>query len=107
MSPAFHLRNREAQRSSNVSWNGNHLENTAQPKYLGVTLDRTLSYRQHIHNTKIKVATRNNFLRKLANMGNKYNHYKNNGTGTVLINVAQVWVGSSHADILDPKLNKA
>ena len=34
-------------------------------KYIGVTLDRTLSYKQHIHNTKMKVATRNNLLRKL------------------------------------------
>ena len=34
--------------------------------YLGVTLDRTLSYKKHIHNTKIKVATRNNLLRKLS-----------------------------------------
>ena len=43
------------------------LENTDTPKYLGVTLDRTLSYKTHIHNTKMKVATRNNLLKKLAN----------------------------------------
>ena len=36
-------------------------------KYIGVTLDRTLSYMEHIHNTKMKVATRNNLLRKLPN----------------------------------------
>ena len=36
------------------------------PKYLGVTLDRTLGYKQHIHNTQMKVATRNNLLRKLS-----------------------------------------
>ena len=64
---AFHLRNREAKRSLQVSWNGVDLENTDTPKYLGVTLDRTLSYKTHIHNTKMKVATRNNLLKKLAN----------------------------------------
>ena len=37
------------------------------PKYLGVTIDQTLGYKQHIHNTKMKVATRNNLLRKLSN----------------------------------------
>ena len=37
------------------------------PKYLGVTLDRTLGNKQHIHSTKITVATRNNVLRKLSN----------------------------------------
>ena len=63
----FHLRNREANRSLKVSWNGVDLENTTHPKYLGVTLDRTLSYKQHIQNTKMKVATHNNILKKLAN----------------------------------------
>ena len=63
---AFHLRNREAKRSLQVSWNGVDLENTDTPKYLGVTQDRTLSYKTHIHNTKMKVATRNNLLNKLA-----------------------------------------
>ena len=47
-------------------YHGVALENTDTPKYLGVTLDRTLSYNTHIHNTKIKVATRNNLLKKLG-----------------------------------------
>ena len=64
---AFHLRNREIKRSLNIARNGVDLENTAYPKYLGVTLDRTLNYKQHILNTKMKVATHNNLLKKLAN----------------------------------------
>ena len=64
---AFHLQNREAKRSLQVSWNEVDLENTDTPKYIGVTLYRTLSYKTHIHNTKMKVATRNNLLKKLAN----------------------------------------
>ena len=64
---AFHLWNREAKMSLQVSWNGVDLENTDTPKYLGVTLDRTLSYKTHIQNTKMKVPTRNNLLKKLAN----------------------------------------
>ena len=63
----FHLRNREAKRSLKVAWNGIELENTAHTKYIGVTLDRTLSCKQQIQNTKMKVATRNNLLKKLAN----------------------------------------
>ena len=46
---AFHLRNREANISLKVSWNRVDLENTTHPKYLGVALDRTLIYKQHIH----------------------------------------------------------
>ena len=63
----FHLRNKEANRSLKVEWNRTKLDNTPHPKYLGVTLDRTLSYKEHMHNTKMKVATRNNLLRKLSN----------------------------------------
>ena len=55
---SFHLKNREAKRTLEVKWNNTDMGYTPQPKYLGVTLDRTLSYKQHIHNTKMKVATR-------------------------------------------------
>ena len=58
----FHMKNREAKNTLEVKWNNTDLKNTPHPKYLGVTLDRTLSYKKHIHNTKIKVATRNNLL---------------------------------------------
>ena len=63
---AFHIQNREEKRSLKLSWNGVDLENTAQPKYLCVTFVRTLSYKQHIQNTKMKVASRINLLMKLA-----------------------------------------
>ena len=63
---AFHLRNKEAKRSLKMVWNKSELENTTHPKYLDVTLDMSLSYKQHIQNTKMKVATRNNLLTKLA-----------------------------------------
>ena len=46
---AFHLRNKEAKRSLKVVWNKTELETPPHPKYLGVTLDRTLCYKQHIH----------------------------------------------------------
>ena len=64
---AFHPRNKEANRSLKVEWNRTELENTPHPKYLGVTIDRTISYKEHIHNKNIKVATRNNLLRNLSN----------------------------------------
>ena len=62
----FHLMNKGAKITVTVKWNRTYLEDTPHPKYLGVTLDRTLSYKQHIHDTKMKVATRNNLLRKLS-----------------------------------------
>ena len=107
---AFHLRNREARRSLKVSWNRVDLENTTYPTYLGVTLDRTLSYKQHIQKTKMKVATRNNLLKKLANSkwGTNASTIR---TTTLCYLIAEyavpVWTRSTYTDILDPELNKA
>ena len=61
----FYLRNRY-KTIIKSGWNKTKLENTLHPKNLGVTLDRTLGYKQHIHNT-MKVTTCNNLLRKLSN----------------------------------------
>ena len=49
---AFHLRNRKANRPLRVTWSGTSLEYHPNPLYLGVKLDRTISYRSHILSTK-------------------------------------------------------
>ena len=64
---SFHLKNREAKRELNVTWDGIRLEHHQHPVYLGVTLDRTLSYKEHIQKTRAKVSTRNSLLRQLTN----------------------------------------
>ena len=64
---SFHLRNQEANRPLNITWSGTPLEHCTNPVYLGVTLDCTLSYKEHVKNTKLKVNSRNNILRKLTN----------------------------------------
>ena len=50
-----------------MTWNGLELDHYPNPIYLGVTLDRTLNFKQHALNNKAKVNTRNNLLRKLTN----------------------------------------
>ena len=42
---AFHLRNKEAKRSLKLVCNKTELANTTHPKYLGVTLDRSLTFK--------------------------------------------------------------
>ena len=61
---AFHLRNKEAKRTLKVKWNRTYLDN--HHILCTVTLDRPRKCKQHIHNTKMKVATRNNLRRKLS-----------------------------------------
>ena len=102
---AFPLRNN---RSLKVEWYRTKLENTPHPKYLGVTLDCTLSYKEHMHNTKKKVVTRNNLLRKLSN--SKWGTNVSTMRTTVLCYyvaeyAAPVWARSSHAQKLNPVLN--
>ena len=57
---AFHLKNREASRKLNITWYNKHLEHIPNPVYLGVTMDRTLSYKEHIRKLKCKTSARNN-----------------------------------------------
>ena len=56
---AIHLKNREASRKLNITWYNKHLEHIPNPVYLGVILDRTLSYKEPIHKLKCKTSTRN------------------------------------------------
>ena len=109
---AFHLRNKEANRSLKVEWNRTKLEDTPHPKYRGVTLDRTLSHTEHMHNTKMKVATRNNLLRKLSHSKWGANASTLRTTALALCYsvaeyAAPVWARSSHAQKLNPELNSA
>ena len=59
------LRNLECGKQLNTSWKGLNLTHCNLPVYLGITLDRTLSYKAHIEKTKKKVGTRNNIICKL------------------------------------------
>ena len=80
------------------------------PVYLGVTLDWTLSYKQHIEKVKGKVRTRNNLLHKLTNSSWGANTSTLRATAFALCySVAEyacpVWERSSHAKKVDASLN--
>ena len=81
-------------------------------KYLGVTLDRTLSYKEHMHNRMMKVVIRNNLLKKVSNSNWGYNASTIRTTSFVLsYSVAEyacpVWARSQHASKLDHELKDA
>ena len=65
---AFHLRNKDAKRSLKLVWNKTELENTLTRGIQVLPLiARYATNSIYIHNTKMKVATRTNLLRKLSN----------------------------------------
>ena len=109
---AFHLKNREARRKLNITWYNKHLEHIPNPVYLGVTLDRTLSYKEHIHKLKCKTSARKNILRKLSNTkwGAKPATIKTTALAlsySTAEYACPVWERSKHVSKHDPALNKA
>ena len=54
---SFYFKNREANRPLNIIWHGKKFKNIAYPKYLGVNLDRSLTFKKQIQNCKAKVCT--------------------------------------------------
>ena len=62
----FHLHNTSATYELSVYVDGLRLRHECHPTYLGVTLDRTLSYREHLAKTAFKLKNLNNLLMKLV-----------------------------------------
>ncbi|KAI5739706.1 hypothetical protein M8J77_022428 [Diaphorina citri] len=109
---AFHLRNREAKRKLNIVWCGETLENNPTPKYLGVTLDRTLSFKEHCIKLKGKLTTRNNILRKLVNQkwGAKPSVLRTTALALCVSAAeyaAPVWEASSHVKEVNVAINES
>lgn len=107
---AFHLKNQEVNRQLNIKWSGSKLEYCPNPVYLGVTLDRSLTYKRHIEKTIGKVNTRNNILRKLTSSSWGASPSTLRSTALALsFSAAEyacpTWERSAHAKKLDPSLN--
>jgi len=65
VSSVFRLHNTNATRKLSVCLDGQRLRHECHPTYLGVTLGRTLSYREHLTKTAGKLKNRNNLSMKL------------------------------------------
>jgi len=63
---ALHLNNRESKRKLDIKINGNAIPNEEYPRYLGVKIDRALTFKNHLEGVKNKIKTRNNIISKLA-----------------------------------------
>ena len=60
---AFYCNNREAKRELNVYNNGNLLPPCPVPMYLGVVLDRSLTFHHHLKTLRKKLFTQDMLLR--------------------------------------------
>nr|CAH7725182.1 unnamed protein product [Callosobruchus chinensis]CAH7732496.1 unnamed protein product [Callosobruchus chinensis] len=106
----FHLNNRQANRELYLEWNSVRLNHCQNPTYLGVTLDRTLTYRAHIEKTRAKVNTRNGIVRSLINSqwGANPNVLRSSALALCYAPAeyaCPVWGRSAHVHRLDSVLN--
>ena len=69
MLAVFHLNNKGAERELKVNFGNEILPLCSEPKYLGVTLDRSLTYCRHLESLRKKLTTSVALLRRLAGSG--------------------------------------
>jgi len=69
VSAAFHLNNKGAKRELKVNYNNGILSFCPEPKYPGVTSDRSLTYRRHLESIRKKLTSRLPLLGRLASLG--------------------------------------
>ena len=109
---AFHLNNREAKRELKVYNNGRLLPFCPTPTYLGVKLDRSLTFRHHLVALRKKLSLLVTLLRRLVGSG------WGAGAKTLCIATlslvystdeycAPVWCRSAHTRLIDSVLNDA
>ena len=109
---AFHLNNRKAKRELKVYNNDRILPFCLTPTYLGVKLDRSLTFRHHLVALRKKLSWRITLLRRLVGSGW--------GAGAKTLRIATlslvystaeycapVWCRSAHTRLIDSVLNDA
>ena len=69
MSAVSYLNKKEAKRELKVNLNNEFLSFCSEPKNLGVTLDRSLTYRRHLKSLRKKLTSHVALLRRLAGSG--------------------------------------
>ena len=109
----FYLCNKKARRELNIFVNGQpQLLFCAEPTYLGIKLNRTLSFRRHLESLCKKLTSRVELLKLLARSSC-------GADGTVLCTAilalvhstaeycAPVWCRSAHTRLIDKLINNA
>lgn len=107
---AFHLNNREANRKLNLMSQEVRIQGEDAPRYLGIKLDRTLTFKQHLEGIKNKLKSRNSIISMLAgtSWGCRVNILRTSALALVYSAVeycAPVWGRSAHTRSVDVELN--
>ena len=112
VSAAFHRNKKEAKRELKFKYNNKTLHFCSEPKHLGVTLVRSLTYCRHLESLCKKLTSRVALLRRLPGSGW--------GTRATTLRIAtpalfhstaeycaHVWCRSAHTRLIEPAVNDA
>ena len=107
---SFHLAHRLAKYQLQITCEGQNNPHEDNPKYLGVTLDRTLTFKTHISKLSQKISARNNLLRRLAGLSWGANFKVLQTAAVCLVYApaeycAPAWSSSTHTAKIDIVLN--
>jgi len=109
----FHLKNHSANYQLNVKLKPNvTVKFDSHPSYLGKCLDRSLSFRTHLHTLNKKVSSRVALIKQLAGVGWGAS-FKAQRTSCLALAFspaeycAPVWCRSAHTKHIDVSLNKS
>lgn len=105
-----HLNNKQANYRPLVQFRGQFLKYNPQPKYLGVILDRSLTFKDHLSRTAAKMSTRNNIIHKVAGTGWGADASVLRTSALALVYsvgeyCSPVWINSAHTNKIDTQLN--
>jgi len=108
----FYLNNKQDDKTLDIRFDNVQLNHNFTPKYLGITLDRTLSFKKHIENSAKKVKSRVNLIRKLAGTGWGANAITlRTATMAIVYSTAEygapMWINSAHVTRINSELNNA
>jgi hypothetical protein len=106
----FHPNTHAAYKQLDMMFNGTSIKHVDHPKYLGVTLDWTLTFKSHIEKTAKNVNSRVNLVCKLAGTkwGSNAQTLRTASLALVYSSAeycAPVWLNSAHVHKLDLQLN--
>ena len=112
VSAVFHLNNKKVKRELKVNFNNETLPFSSEPKYLGVTLDRSLTYRRHLESLRKKLTSRVALLSRLAGSGWGAGATMWRTSTLALVHstaeyCAPVWRRSAHTRLIDPIISDA
>jgi len=106
------LHNKEAKRELKVDFNNETLPLRSEPKYIGITLDRSLTYRRHLESLRKKLTSRVVLLRWLASSSWGASATTLRTATLALVHstaeyCAPVWCHSAHTHLIDHAINDA